>query len=102
MSGSVRQSTRLRLGSNTKITNTYPRKRGRLTNLPLNGNIHFGKDFDKSTLKERIARLKSSPSFREGQNKLKTQLKRSKNINLRNGKTLNVRNRNLVLNIKTS
>lgn len=102
MSGSVNQRTRVGRNSVTKVTNTYPRKRGRIINLPRNSTVIFEKDFDKSSLKERIARLKSSPKYKAGEAKARVQLKNAKSVRLRKGQALNIKNGNLKVNVSTS
>ena len=96
MGGSVRQKSRVGRNSFTRITNTYPRKRGRLENLPLNSKIHFEKGFERTDLKQRIARLKSSPSYKSGEAEAKRKMK---TVSLRRGQTLKLRNKNLRVNI---
>lgn len=96
MGGSIKQKTRVGYNSNTKVTNTYPRKRGRLENLPLNAKIRFEKGFERTDLKQRIARLKSSPSYKSGETKVRAQMKK---ITLKRGQTLKLRNKNLRVNI---
>lgn len=95
MAGSVRQQTKLRHGSSTRITNTYPRKRGTLT-APRNSHITFEKGFDRTDIKERIARLKSSTAYKSGESKAKTQLQ---TMRFKRGKIVRVRSGNLRVNI---
>lgn len=102
MSGSVHQRTRLSYGSNTRVTNTYPRKRGRLENLPLNGSVKFEKGFERTDLKTRIARLKSSSKFKAEQEKLKGQFRNKKQSIIKKGKTLTIRSKNIRVNVSTS
>ena len=102
MSGSVHQSTKVRLGSYTRVTNTYPRKRGRIENLPLNGSVKFEKGFDRTDLKQRIARLKSSSAYRRGKTEAEAQLRKIKTITLRKGKAIKVKSGNLRVNVSTS
>lgn len=92
MSGSVRQKTRVGRNSFTRVTNTYPRKRGRLENLPPNSKIRFEKEFERTDLKQRIARLKSSPSYKLGETEAKRKMK---TVNLKRNQTLKLRNKNL-------
>lgn len=102
MSGNIHQETKVGLGSNTQITNTYPRKRGRLTNLPLNSNVKFGRGFSKTTLQSKIARLKSSTAYRKGQQEASSQIKRIKSQTLSKGKTISLRKNNLNVRITAS
>lgn len=102
MGGSVHQKTKVGYNSSTRVTNTYPRKRGKITNLPRNSVVVFEKDFDKSSLKQKIARLKSSPSYKIGESKARAQLKNAKTIRLRKGQALNIKNRNLRVKVSTS
>lgn len=95
MGGSVHQKTKLRYGSSTRVTNTYPRKRGTLT-VPRNSKIKFEKGFDRSDIKERIARLKSSPAYKSGESKAKVQLQTMK---FKKGKIVKVRSGNLRVSI---
>ena len=96
MGGSVKQKTRVGYNSNTRVINTYPRKRGRLNNLPLNSKIKFEKGFDRSNLDERIARLKSSSAYKSGEAKAKVKMQSMK---LRKSKTVKVRSNNLRVSI---
>ena len=102
MSSSIRQTTKVGYNSNTRITNTYPRKRGRITNLPRNSVIVFEKDFSRANLKERIARLKSSPKYKVGEAKARAQLKNANSVRLRKGQSISVKNGNLKINVSTS
>lgn len=95
MGGSVHQQTRLGYSSSTRVTNTYPRKRGTLK-VPPNAHITFKKGFDRADLKQRIARLKSGPAYKSGESKLKTQIQTMK---LRRGHRVNVRSGNLRVSI---
>lgn len=99
MSSSIKQKTRVGYNSNTRVTNNYPRKRGRISNLPRNSTVVFEKDFDKSSLKQKIAKLKSSPKYKVGEAKARVQLKNAKSIKLRKGQVLNIKNGNLKVNI---
>ena len=96
MGGSVHQSTKVGYNSHTRITNTYPRKRGRLENLPLNSSIEFKKGFDRTDLKTRIARLKSSPAYKSGQIKAKSKIR---SVYKKPNQTITVRSGNLKVNI---
>lgn len=99
MSGSVRQYTRVGRNSNTRITNTYSRKRGRITNLPRNGKVVFEKGFARSDLKERIAQLKSSPQYKSGETKSRAEYKQ---LTLKKGQTLVLKSKNLRVRASTS
>lgn len=99
MSGSVRQKTRVGRNSFTRVTNTYPMKRGRLENLPPNSKIHFEKGFERTDLKQRIARLKSSPSYKSGVSEAKRKMK---TVSLKRNQTLRLRNKNLRVFVNAS
>lgn len=98
MSGSVRQSTVLRQGSSTRITNTYLRKRGTLV-VPPNSKIHFEKGFERTDLKQRITRLKSSPSYKSGVSEAKRKMK---TVSLKRNQTLRLRNKNIRVFVNAS
>lgn len=98
MAGIVRQHTKVGYNSQTKVTNTYPRKRGTLR-VPRNATIKFEKGFERTDLKERIARLKSSPAYKNGEAKARSQLQ---TVHLKRNQTLNLRNKNLNVKVNTS
>lgn len=100
MGGSVRQKTKIPYGSVTRVTNTYPHKKGIIKNAPPGSVIAFDKDFFRTDLKTRIARLKSTKEFKAGENKIKAEMKRSKKVNLKRGQSLTLRNGNLRIKIK--
>lgn len=102
MAGSVRQKTKIPYGSFTRVTNTYPRKRGKLSNVPPNSVVVFDKDFFRTDFKERMVRIKSSPKFKSEEAKLKSQLKNKKSVHLRRGENLTLRNKNVRIKIRTS
>lgn len=98
MSGSVHQHTRVGYNSHTRVTNTYPRKRGTIK-VPRNANITFKKGFERTDLKEKIAKLKSSAAYKSGEVKARNTFRASK---LKKGQALSLRNKNLNVKVSTS